>query len=138
MQKKSGSSILIISLLLHSCCPFIKEDDLGNNFRLSEYDNVDRRILYSKQSCSGSGIEIVPMTVTAYANDDKWIIAKSRKERSAARYQYWIINKDFEVDMTKDIDGAIRIIESHVAGPLDQVSFIQRLRVSKITLTLKE
>lgn len=53
--------------LYESCCPFLKEENLGNNFYLSEYDNVDRRILYSEESCSNSGMEIVPMTVTEYA-----------------------------------------------------------------------
>ena len=48
-------TIVIIGLIttLHSCCPFIKEEHVGNNLYLSEYDDVDRRILYSNESARG-------------------------------------------------------------------------------------
>ena len=64
----------MLSVLFSSCCPFIKAEDLGNNFILSEYDNVDRRIIYSKEKCSGLGIEVVPLTVVEYANNPLGII----------------------------------------------------------------
>ena len=104
---------------------------------LSEYDNVDRRILYSEERCSVSGIEIVPMTVTAYANDSKWIIAKSRTSRFGTEYQYWIINKNFKVDVKQKGDNTTNIIKSHVTGPLDSASFIQKVNANKIELALK-
>jgi hypothetical protein len=134
MRKKIGVFIIALSLIFNSCdsCLFIKEEHLGNNFILSEYDNVDRTILYSEKRCSGSGIEIVPMTVTEYANDAKWIIAKSRG------YQYWIIDKTFNVKLIQDNDSTLNIIKSHVYGPFDSTTFAHRLQVNKISLILKK
>ena len=138
MPNKIGVLIVCLSLFIHSCCGLIKEEHLGSNFRLSEYDNLDRRILYSEDRCSGSGIEIVPMTVTEYANDSKWIIAKSRTSRFGKEYHYWIIDKGFKIDVKTKSDSTINIIKSHVSGPLDSVSFIQKTRSNNIILTLKK
>ncbi|MBO9682011.1 MAG: DUF3997 domain-containing protein [Flavisolibacter sp.] len=124
--------------LYNSCCPFIKEESLGNNFYLSEYDNVDRRILYSEESCSNSGIEIVPMTVTEYADNSKWIIAKSSASRQTAESKYWIVDKDFKVKIIRDNDSTINIIKSHVFGPFDSANFVQLLLDKDIKLTLKK
>lgn len=74
---------MTLLIVLNSCCFGAKENYLGNNIYLSEYDNVDRRILYQEESCATSGIEIVPMTVLEIAHNSEWIIAKSEiKERN--------------------------------------------------------
>src|SRR5215203_4452398 len=138
MRKKIAVLIIGLSLLFHSCCGFIKEEYLGNNFILSEYDNVDRRILYSEERCSESGIEIVPMTVTEYANDSKWIIAKSRTSRFGTEHQYWIVNKDFKVKLVQDNDSTLTTIKSHVHGPLDSATFSDKLHANNISLMLKK
>ncbi|NTS42886.1 hypothetical protein HRG84_18505 [Flavisolibacter sp. BT320] len=138
MRKTIGFLIIGLSFLIHSCCGFIKEKHLGNNFRLSEYDNVDRRILYSEEKCSGSGIEIVPMTVTEYANDAKWIIAKSRTSRFGTEYQYWIINKDFKIETVANGESSNNVIKSHVSGPLDSASFVEVVNAKRIGLVLKK
>jgi hypothetical protein len=130
-------SMFGFSLFLHSCCWSVKEDHLGKNFRLSEYDNVDRRILYSEKRCSVSGIEIVPMTVTAYAYDSKWIIAKSRTSRFGQEYQYWIIDKVFKIDDNTRNGKTGDVIKSHVTGPLDSASFEKLVHAKRIGLTLK-
>ncbi len=139
MNKKStvkiGLIIFLMNLFLSSCCPFIKADSLGHNFILSEYDNVDRRILYSKDKCSGEGIEIVPMTVLEYANNSNWIIAKSSKSKLSADFEYWIIDKNFDIQQN---DSAINIIKAHVYGPLDSISFINKLNQQNINLKLKK
>ena len=83
------------SLLFTSCCFWVKEEHLGNNIYLSEYDNVDRRILFSKEKCSSSGIEIVPMTVLEYAYNSNWIIAKSGS-RNKKDFQYWILKNFYK------------------------------------------
>jgi hypothetical protein len=127
-----------LCLLFNACCRFIKEKYLGNNFILSEYDNVDRRIIYSKERCSGNGIEVVPMTVTEYASNSKWIIAKSRKSHFSSEYQYWIVNKDFKVTLIQDSDNTINTIKSHVHGPLGSTTFIKKLQANNITLKLKK
>jgi hypothetical protein len=117
--------------ILSSCCPF-KEEHLGNNLYLSEYDNVDRRIFYSEESCSGSGTEIVPMTVMEYAYNSEWIIAKSENKRTNSDIQYWIIKNDYDVEPTEEF------IKSNVLGPLYLELFTKELRVKKIQLTLKK
>jgi len=130
MQLKIILLLFGMMVLCNSCCPFIKEESLGNNFYLSEYDNVDRQIFYSEKSCSGSGIGIVPMTVTEYAYNADWIIAKSSAER------YWIVDKNFKVKIIQDNDSTINIIKSHVFGPFDSTNFFQQLLTKEINLTL--
>jgi hypothetical protein len=126
--------IIIIGLLttVYSCCPFIKEENLGNNVYLSEYDNVDIRILYSKESCSGSGLEIVPMTVLEFNYDSNWIIAKSGSKKREAKTQYWIIKNDFDNESTSGV------IKSKTIGPLDEKQFFNELIKRRINLELKK
>ena len=132
---KISATIILVSLFFGACCPFIKAKELGHNFILSEYDNIDRRILYSKDKCSGSGIEVVPMTVLEYDTNTKWIIAKSAKSRLSLDYEYWIIDKTF--DISQNNDSTINIIKSHIYGPLDSTTFVNRLDRQKIDLKLK-
>ena len=92
-------TLLILVILLNSCCIGAKEDYLGNNIYLSEYDNVDRRILYQTESCATSGVEIIPMTVLEIANNDKWIIVKTgygKKRLEEKFFKYWVIKNDYE------------------------------------------
>ena len=136
MTIKISFVIIFLALLFDSCCSLIKAEDLGNDFILSEYDNVDRRILYSKEKCSGSGIEVVPMTVLEYANNSRWIIAKSSGSRLGTDYEYWIIDKNFSISQT--YDSTISLIKSHVYGPLDSTTFISKLYRQKINLRLQK
>jgi len=117
--------------ILSSCCPFIKEEPLGNNLYLSEYDNLDRRILYSKESCSGSGVEIVPMTVLEYSYDSEWIIAKSESKRTNSIIQYWIIKNNYTFEPT------VEVIKTNMLGPLDLETFSRELANKEIHLRLK-
>lgn len=131
-----GLIIILLNLFFTSCCPFIKAEDLGQNFILSEYDNADRKILFSKEKCSGSGIEVVPMTVLEYANNSKWIIAKSSKLRFGTNIEYWIIDKDF--DQPQNYDSTINIIKAHVYGPFDSTTFMKKINSQKINLKLRK
>jgi hypothetical protein len=115
---------------MNSCCPFIKEEPLGNNLYLSEYDNLDRAILYSKETCSGSGVEIVPMTVLEYSFDSEWIIAKSGNKRTNSNIQYWIIKNKYTVEPT------VEVIKSNILGPLDFETFSRELPNKEIHLKL--
>ena len=95
---RSVLTYLTLVISINSCCIGAKEDYLGNNIYLSEYDIVDRRIFYQTKSCA-NGIEIVPMTVLEIANNDKWIIAKSgngRKPTEEKYFQYWAIKNDYK------------------------------------------
>jgi hypothetical protein len=84
---------LVLLMIVNSCCLGAKETFLGNNIYLSEYDNVDRRILYQKENCAISSAEIVPMTVTEIAYNSEWIIAKSKIK---AEFKYWIIKNNYD------------------------------------------
>ncbi len=132
--------ILLFGLIVfyNSCCPFKKAESLADNFYLSEYDDVDRRVLYSEESCSNPGIEIIPMTVTEYAHNSNWIIAKSSASKQTSQNQYWIIDKSFKVKIIQDNDSTINVIKSHVFGPFDSTNFLQLLFAKDIKLELKK
>lgn len=90
---------LTLLVVLNSCCFGTKETHLGNNIYLSEYDNVDRRILYQTENCATSGVEIVPMTILEIGNNDKWIIAKTgygKKRTKSEYFKYWTIKNGYE------------------------------------------
>ena len=92
-------TFLILVISLNSCCIGANEDYLGNNIYLSEYDNVDRQILYQTESCATSRIQIVPMTVLEIAHNNKWIIAKTgngRKREEEKYFKYWVIKNDYK------------------------------------------
>jgi hypothetical protein len=131
MKKTLAFIIFGLSIIISSCCLTIKEKHLGNNLYLSEYDNVDRRIFYSKEKCSGGGIEIVPMTVIEYAFDAKWIIAKTGTG-NGSKNQYWIIKKIEKEDPT------VEDIKSNTLGQLDLEEFKKKLIENRIDLTLEK
>jgi hypothetical protein len=82
-------------MIFHSCCIGVKEEYLGNNIYLSEYDNVDRRILYQERSCAKSGEEIVPMTILEIAHNSSSIIAKSESKRYNDNIRFWVIKNNY-------------------------------------------
>lgn len=87
---------LTLLVVLNSCCFGTKENHLGNNIYLSEYDNVDRRILYKKEKCANTGSEIVPMTVLEISHNSGWIIAKSGNKRAKSDFKYWVIKNNYD------------------------------------------
>ena len=87
---------LTLLIVLNSCCFGTKENHLGNNIYLSEYDNVDRRILYKKEKCANTGAEIVPMTVLEISNNSEWIIAKSGNKRAESDFKFWVIKNTYD------------------------------------------
>jgi hypothetical protein len=88
-RMKGILNFLILVISLNSCCIGAKEDYLGNNIYLSEYDNVDRRILYQTERYATSGVEIVPMTVLEIAYNNNWIIAKTGNGRNRTDEKYF-------------------------------------------------
>ena len=87
---------MTLLVVLNSCCFGTKENHLGNNIYLSEYDNVDRRILYKKEKCANTGSEIVPMTVLEISHNSGWIIAKSGNKRAKSDFKYWVIKNNYD------------------------------------------
>ena len=96
MKIKLNFIFLSFLFVLNSCCLGAKEEYLGNNIYLSEYDNVDRRIFHQKESCATTGTEIVPMTILEISYNSEWIIAKSGNKRKNSDFKYWAIKNNYE------------------------------------------
>lgn len=123
--------ITMFVLITNSCGVSVKETNLGNNLYLSEYDCVDRRILYQTKKQSVSGIEIIPMTVSEINYDKKWIIAKSINSKSDDA-KYWIIQNRYDKTSTPEQ------VKENTFGPLNKDEFDKYIKKHKITLTLKQ
>ena len=126
-----GLIIGILTLLIAASCSIsAKEEYLGNNLYLSEYDCVDRRILFQKEKQAISGEEIIPMTVSEFANNKNWIISKSddSKDKEA---KYWIILNKYHKTPTPTE------VKENTIGPLSKIEFEDFLRTNEIELVLK-
>ena len=95
---KTKLSFLLLSLLFtfNSCCIGAKEDYLGNNIYLSEYNNIDRRILYQKGEYAPTSVEIIPMTVLEMAHNSEWILAKTGTRFEKNNFKYWLVKNNYE------------------------------------------
>ena len=122
-----GLSTLIIAV---SCNISAKEEHLGNNLYLSEYDCVDRRILFQKEKQTISGEEIIPMTVSEIAHDKNWIIAKS-DDSNGKEVKYWIILNKYNKEPSP------AEVKENTTGPLSKIEFDDFLRTNEIELVLK-
>src|SRR5687768_4538779 len=114
MTRPRLTFIIFISFLLCSCKQMWGDNDLGDNFSLLEGDRTeDRVIVYCSGRSAGAcmaGTYIVPSysqhmdtygryaeyVETAISNDD-FIIAKTNQIKDK-RVNYWIINKDFQLN----------------------------------------
>jgi hypothetical protein len=124
--------LLLLTSIWSSCCLSVKEKYLGNNLYLSEFDNIDRRILYSEDRCSGSGIEIVPMTVIEIAYNDQWIIAKTDSKKYELEFEYWIIKNHYETEPNAET------IKDNTEGPYGFKYFQAKLLEYNIDLVLEK
>ncbi len=131
-MKKITTLIFILTVItFSSCCLFIKEEHLGNNLYLSEFDKVDRRILFSEKKCSGSGVEIVPMTVLEISYNQKWIIAKTGSSYQTTNFEYWIIMNYYENTPNAET------IKANTLGPMNNEVFLNELIKKDIPLVLR-
>lgn len=122
---------LLTSILVASCGDSAKEKYLGNNLYLSEYDCVDRRILYQTKKQANSGEEIIPLTVSEIAFDKNWIIAKS-DDSKGKEIKYWIIQNKYH-KTPSPIE-----VKENTTGPLSKIEFNNILRKNEIELVLKK
>lgn len=121
---------LLTLFLVSSCDISAKEKYLGNNLYLSEYDCVDRRILYQTKKQANSVKEIISMTVSEIAYDKNWIIAKSDQLKDK-EIKYWIIlNKYHKIPSPTEV-------KENTIGPLNKIEFDSILKKNKIELVLK-
>lgn len=113
-----------------SCEFSAKEKHLGNNLYLSEYDCVDRRILYQTRKQAVSGIEIVPMTVLQLDFNNNWIIVKTKDSKNNGLV-YWIIKNSYDGIPTSEE------LKENTFGPLNKVDFESYVVNNGIQLNLK-
>jgi len=122
----------LLTLFIASSCDFgVNEIFLGNNLYLSEYDCVDRRILYQTKKQSNSGVEIIPMTVSEFAYNKNWIIVKSNDSKGK-EIKYWIILNQYHKTPSP------AEVKEKTLGPLSQIEFNNIRREKKIELVLKK
>lgn len=142
INMKRTICIVIIFACVPICgcnmCFSVKETKLGKNFRLSEYDEVDRRILYSEEDCAVSGIEIVPMTVVEFAYDSRWLIAKSKPSRYSHDSQFWIVDKVVGHEALRKGHYQVDSLKSFIVGPLDTMMFVRKLNAINVSLKLRK
>lgn len=131
MKIRSIFTFIVLSLIFQSCCFGSKENYLGNNIYLSEYDNVDRRILFKEKRCATSGVEIVPMTVMGIAYNSEWIIAKSGNKRNKTNIRYWIIKNKYNAKPNSET------VKKNTTEFDNYYLFKSYLAENKITLELK-
>jgi hypothetical protein len=124
--------VICLLIILQSSCIGAKEDYLGNNIYLSEYDNEDRRILYQEESFAVSAVEIVPMTVMEIAHNSAWIIVKSGGKRHSNNARYWVIKNNYNTIPDS------KVIKENTIEFDDYNLFKLYLVENNINLTLKE
>ncbi|GHT00876.1 hypothetical protein FACS189421_13350 [Bacteroidia bacterium] len=124
--------------------------DLGNNLYMMEWDGGGRIIVHCSRkkgkACYG-GTYVVPTHKAEYDSlgnwaelvddakfDKKWIIVKSKLIQEK-KYCYYIINKDFDIEgLDWEKVNCDSIIQSHIIGPLDSITFSNELEQHKIDL----
>lgn len=119
-MKKQFWIISLFTFLLTTSCKesWCGEKDLGNRFTLVSDKPIQIIFCTTNATCCDSGWTGVPGGVTEYGFNKKWIIAK-RSEND-----YWIIDKDFEIDLTGfDIPGRYKFYQSHLRGNLTKLEF---------------
>ena len=117
--------LLLTTLVSCNICKLFGSHDLGSNFVLFEGDRVDDTIIVyctTQKGCCDAGIPAVPEHVENVDFNKRWIIARViNKDKTLS---YWIIDKDFELDLEKCRDINCReIINSNITGPLTLAGF---------------
>lgn len=127
--------ISIFILMLSGCSNMClqKIDWLGDKYALIEFSSAERDIGYCKDECCNVSIPLAPMTVTNYAFDNDWIIAKSTNR--SGNESYFIIRK-IEVDQI-NIDSLYQEIIDQKFGPLSNNDFMKMKKEMRIDLLLK-
>jgi hypothetical protein len=146
------SVTLMVALMAFSCNELWGDHPLGNNYSLSEGDKEEDRVIiycpFKKLGICDSGIFVIPVyerhmdrngTYAEYVlsaqSNEKWIIAKTLR-RLENQENYWIIDKDFEVDHSDcSKTNCDSVIQAHVVGPLSPISFSKKIKMLKVELS---
>ena len=112
---------IALTLILAYCYFSCKEKlcgeiQLGDRFVVA-LEEKRNQIIYctTNDYCCNSGLNAVPMGVTDYGFDDRWIIARTSADK------YWIIDKDLKVGSEKE--DCYKILVDHIKGNLGLEEF---------------
>ena len=119
---------------------------LGNNLYIMDWDGGEKIIVYSTnirgRTCySGSNVlpannNIGRLHVKKAISNENWVIVKAELT-DTNKDCFYIISKDFKIDKLtyKNINND-SIIQSHIFGPFDYISFLSELKLRKINLKI--
>ncbi len=143
--------VFILIFFTNSCNELWGDHKLGNNFSLLEGDKIqDRVIVYcapaEAETCTG-GTFVVPtykrhMISGNYAeyvdiakSNKKYIIVKTVSNMNDEKY-FYIIDKEFSLkNLNCDSINCDSIIQAHVIGPMDSVSFQSKRTAINLNLS---
>lgn len=124
-------------------------EELGNNYIFTS----DNGILYQLDNRE---YFVIPYGITSINYNDKWIIAKTIGLNASYRNcrkqcndgsQYWIINKDVSIIKIDSINSSnimlikdyeYPILSNSLIGPLDSISFCNKLNELRIKLVFRK
>jgi len=109
---------------------------LGEGYILSEDGKYTSIVKSTTKPYRGSGLEVIPPTVTKFKANKNYIIALSIDIETKVR-NYWIINKSITINLAdcKDQASCDSVLRSNVEGPLDSVLFNKKLKENSIPLS---
>lgn len=116
-------NFFFIVLILTSCVynHTAKTEDLGNGYFYLGDGNESQILLNKNRKKNKSiGLIVTGSEIVKYNYDDKYIIAKSLREKNEL---YWIIDKELPIDSV---------------NPLTETEYKTELKTRGITLTLKK
>jgi len=148
--------MFIIVFIIFNCCGHLWGTYyLGNHLYMWDGDHKENRIIVlNNDNCVSNilfgmvgGANIIPSYelynnppsgyyreyVETVSSNKNWIIVKSHLisySEKISKTNYWIINKNFEPDTIT----AQKIVEFHVIGPMDSLTFNQQLKNKNIKL----
>lgn len=119
---------------------------LGGNLYMLDWDGGEKVIVYCNnprgRTCY-SGISVIPsntdtnqIRVIAAKSSDEWVIVKA-KSSNEDKKRYYLISKDINIDnLNCDKVDCDSIIQSHIIGPLDSLTFIKEVKQKSVNLVL--
>ena len=125
-------TLVLISTVLSCKESVCGEIQLGSRFVVA-LEQKRNQIIYctTDDYCCNSGWNAVPMGLTDYGFDERWIIARTRTD------EYWIIDKDFDIDLSncqdKDCD---KLLTDHIKGNLKPAEFEKQKKELGIEIDL--
>ena len=127
-DKMISKKLLILTLVSMLSCKehFCGEIQLGNKFVVA-LEGSRSQIIYctSDHYCCDAGLNAVPMGVTGYGFNEKWIIARTKTN------EYWIIDKDFDDQIPLE-----NTLKDHTIGNLNKEEFEKLKKEKRIEIAL--